>query len=76
MKFTVTSRIGVTEVVDRPESARAALEQVLVLLGVSETMFTSLMRRASVELRRSYACWQLEKLLCCPMMRAEYPSLP
>ena len=20
--------------------------------------------------------WQLEKLLCCPMMRAEYPSLP
>jgi hypothetical protein len=33
MKFTMTSRIGVTEVVDRPESARAALEQVLVLLG-------------------------------------------
>jgi hypothetical protein len=33
MKFTLTSRIGVTEVVDRPESARAAFEQVLVLLG-------------------------------------------
>ena len=33
MKFTVTSRVGVTEVVDRPESARAALEQVLMLLG-------------------------------------------
>jgi hypothetical protein len=33
MKFTVTSRVGVTEVVDRPESARAALEQVLALLG-------------------------------------------
>jgi hypothetical protein len=33
MKFTVTSGVGVTEVVDRPESARAALEQVLVLLG-------------------------------------------
>ena len=33
MKFTVTSRVGITEVVDRPESARAALEQVLVLLG-------------------------------------------
>ena len=33
MKFTVTSRVGVTEVVDHPESARAALEQVLVLLG-------------------------------------------
>jgi hypothetical protein len=33
MKFTVTSRVGGSEVVDRPESARAALEQVLVLLG-------------------------------------------
>jgi hypothetical protein len=33
MKFTVTCRVGVTEVVDRPESARAALERVLVLLG-------------------------------------------
>jgi hypothetical protein len=33
MRFTVTSRVGVTEVVDRPESAMAALEQVLMLLG-------------------------------------------
>jgi hypothetical protein len=33
IKFTVTSTVGVTEVVDHPESARAALEQVLVLLG-------------------------------------------
>jgi hypothetical protein len=33
MKFAVTSGVGVTEVVDRSESARAALEQVLVLLG-------------------------------------------
>ena len=33
-------------------------------------------REGSVELRRSCACWQLEKLLCCPIMRAEYPSLP
>jgi hypothetical protein len=33
MRFTVTSRVGVTEVVDRPEGARAALERVLVLLG-------------------------------------------
>jgi hypothetical protein len=33
MRFTVTSRIGGAEVVDRPESARAALEQVLMLLG-------------------------------------------
>jgi hypothetical protein len=33
MKFTVTSRVGVTEVVDRPESVRAALEHVLMLLA-------------------------------------------
>ena len=33
MKFTVTSGVGVTEVVDRPKSARAALEQVLALLA-------------------------------------------
>jgi hypothetical protein len=33
MKFTVTSGAGVTEVADRPESAKAALERVLVLLG-------------------------------------------
>jgi hypothetical protein len=33
MKFTVTSGAGVTEVVDRPASARAALELVLALLG-------------------------------------------
>jgi hypothetical protein len=33
MKFTVTSRVGVSEVVDHSECARAALEQVLVLLG-------------------------------------------
>jgi hypothetical protein len=33
MKFTVTCRVGVTEVVDRPESARAALEHVLIQLG-------------------------------------------
>jgi hypothetical protein len=32
MKFTVISRVGVNEVVARSESARVALEQVLVLL--------------------------------------------
>ena len=32
MKFTVTSGAGVTEVIDHPASARAALELVLVLL--------------------------------------------
>ena len=37
MRFTVTSGVGVTEVVDRPESARAALEHVLVLLGRTRT---------------------------------------
>jgi hypothetical protein len=31
MKFTVTSGAGVTEVVDRPASARAALELVALL---------------------------------------------
>jgi hypothetical protein len=33
MKFTVTSWVGGTEVVDRPASAWAALELVLALLG-------------------------------------------
>ena len=33
MKFTVTSGAGVTEVIDHPASARAALELVLTLLG-------------------------------------------
>ena len=33
MRFTVTSRVGVNEVVYLSESARTALEQVLVLLG-------------------------------------------
>jgi hypothetical protein len=33
MKFTVTCGIGATEVVDRSESARAALERVLALLA-------------------------------------------
>ena len=72
MKFTVTSRVGVTEVVDRPESAWAALEQVLVLLGRKRTNVHIFDEKG----RRRYACWQLEKLLCCPMMRAEYKSLP
>jgi hypothetical protein len=33
MKFTVTSGVGLTEVVHRPASARSALEQVLALLA-------------------------------------------
>jgi hypothetical protein len=33
MKFTVTSGVGRHEVVNRPESARDALEQVLALLA-------------------------------------------
>jgi hypothetical protein len=33
MKFTVTSKVGVTEVIDRPASAWTALELVLALLG-------------------------------------------
>ena len=37
MKFTVTSGAGATEVIDRPTSARAALELVLALLGRRRT---------------------------------------
>jgi hypothetical protein len=37
MKFTVTSGAGVTEVIHRPASARAALELVLALLGRTRT---------------------------------------
>jgi hypothetical protein len=37
MRFTVTSGVDVAEVVDRPESARAALEHFLVLLGRKRT---------------------------------------
>ena len=37
MKFTVTSGAGVTEVIDRPASARAALELILALLGRTRT---------------------------------------
>ena len=33
MKFTITSGTGVTEVIDRPASARTALELFLALLG-------------------------------------------
>jgi hypothetical protein len=33
MKFSVTSGAGAAEVVDRPASARTALERVLALLG-------------------------------------------
>jgi hypothetical protein len=33
MRFTLTSGVDVAEVVDRPESARAALKQVLALLA-------------------------------------------
>ena len=33
MRFTVTSGVDAAEVVDRPESARAALEHFLMLLG-------------------------------------------
>ena len=33
MRFTVTSGVDVAEVVDRPESARAALEHFLMLLA-------------------------------------------
>jgi hypothetical protein len=44
MKFTVTSGAGVTEVADRPQSAKAALGLVLALLGRTRTDVASLMR--------------------------------
>ena len=75
MKFTVTSRVGVTGVVDRPESARAALELVLVCSGAREPTFASLMRTAGVELRRIYAGWQPSTLQCCPIIKTELVSL-
>jgi hypothetical protein len=37
MKFTMTSGAAVTEVIDHPASARAALELILALLGRRRT---------------------------------------
>ena len=37
MKFTVTSGAGLSEVTDRPATARAALELILALLGQTRT---------------------------------------
>ena len=71
MKFTVTSGAGVTEVADRPESAKAALCASSCYSDASETTFASLMRTAGVELRRIFAGWQPEKLRCCPMNHSE-----
>jgi hypothetical protein len=53
MRFTVTSGVGVTEVVERYASARAALE-LWRCSGVSEMTFASLMRTAGVEPRRNW----------------------
>ena len=67
MKFTVTSGAGVTEVIDRPASARAALELVLALLGRRRTevrIFDEDGRRQSPAI---YAGWQPTKLQCCQM---------
>ncbi len=62
MKFTVTSGAGVTEVIGRPASARAALELVLALLGRTRTDFRILMNTAGVEAQRICAGWQRTKL--------------
>ena len=67
MKFTVTSGAGVTEVVDRPESARLPSSTSSCCSGASETTFVSLMRMDGVELRRICAGWRPRKLQCCPM---------
>ena len=68
MKFTVTSGAGVTEVIDRPASARAALELVLALLGRTRTDVRILMRTAGDEAQRIYAGWQQTKLQCCQII--------
>jgi hypothetical protein len=67
MKFTVTSGAGVTEVIDRPASARAALKLVLALLGRTRTdvrIFDEDGRRRSPA---DLCGWQRTKLQCCQM---------
>jgi hypothetical protein len=75
MRFTVTSGVGVTEVVDRLKARELLLSTSSCYSGVSETMFASLMRTAGVELRRIYAGWQPRKLQCCPIIKTELLSL-
>ena len=67
MKFTVTSGAGVTEVIDRPASARAALERVLALLGRRRTDVRIFDEDGRLEAQRIYAGWQPTKLQCCQM---------
>jgi hypothetical protein len=75
MQFTVTSGVGVTEVVDRPESARAALERVLLLLGRKRNDVRIFdeegWRRTPADLCRLAA----GKLQCCPMIKTELQGL-
>jgi hypothetical protein len=52
MKFTVTSGAGVNEVVDSPQSAKAALERVLMLLGRKRNDVEDGGRRTPADL-----CW-------------------
>jgi hypothetical protein len=70
MKFTVTSGAGVTEVVDRHPSAKAALEHVLVLLGHKRSDVRIFDEDNGLELRRIRAGWQPRRLRCCPMNQA------
>ena len=71
MKFTVTSGAGVSEVADRTESAKAALEHVLVLLGRKRNDVRIFdedgWRRTPADLCRLAA----RKLQCCPIIKTE-----
>jgi hypothetical protein len=67
MNFTVTSGAGVTEVIDRRASAWAALELVLALLGRTRTDVRIFDEDGRRRTQRSYACWQLKRVQCCPM---------
>ena len=84
-------RFGGPDRVGRPPaSSGGARYATAILCGALVGVFTSLLPMSpslpplvvafllgySVEIFASRLDWQLEKLLCCPMMRAEYPSLP
>jgi hypothetical protein len=71
MRFTVTCGVGVSEVVDRPERARAALEHVIVLVGRKRNDVRIFdedgWRRTPADVCRLAA----RKLQCCPIIKTE-----
>jgi hypothetical protein len=67
MKFTVTSKAGVTEVIDVLQARGPPLNLSWRCSGAREPTFASLMRTAGVEAQRIYAGWQPTRLQCCQM---------